>query len=249
MELCIQKYSNGDALMLEDRLKQYAKNKILSRYQRQYSGEDFDNGISEKHWLYDGYMNGYRIVLKETGDIITGLLDKKYIDTEWDDFTTTKENEKSLLKVGEWEMDHKGKWLIIHGPQGTGKTMLKNILIKDMMLEKNLTIYAGTMYGLYLEYLDSLKTGTSKKLLDSLGNKKLIVIDEIGRRDCSKAISDFMFELMDMNYNNEHSAILLTNLTLLDNGEINFFNYIDKERCVEIGVNCPLVGKSFRGNK
>jgi DNA replication protein DnaC len=172
--------------------------------------------------------------------ILTEIMDKKYINITWKDYTVESDNQDSFGKVKQWFTAYKqGSWLVLKGTQGTGKTMIKNILIKYLYGNHKIKAINTTLYGLYVEYLDSIKNGSTKRLLDKLGNAKLLVIDEIGRKESTTALKDFVFEVMDRLYLNGGSAILITNLESVK-------EYIDISRLNEVGLSVTFSGKDRR---
>jgi len=171
---------------------------------------------------------------------LNGILDAKYKDITFDDFSILPENQKTIDNIKSWLDNYKhGKWLVIKGNQGTGKTMLKNIIMRELYLRYKIKSYNTTLYTLYIDYLDALRDGKTGSMLDSLGNSKMLIIDEIGRRQSTEALKDFIFEVMDRLYLNGGSAILITN-------DKTVTGYIDESRLKEVGISLALIGKDWR---
>ena len=173
-------------------------------------------------------------------DVLSKMMDIKYIDAKLPDFTVLPENKITYDKIIDWLDNYKqGKWLVLKGPQGCGKTLMKNIIIRELYTRYQIRSYATTHYGLFTDYLDSIQNGTNKALLTKLGNKKMLIIDEIGRRKQTEAFGNFLFEVIDRIYLNEGSALLITNA-------VSVKDYIDLSRLNECGIALALTGKDWR---
>jgi DNA replication protein DnaC len=178
--------------------------------------------------------------LKCQEESIQSMVDAKYKDVRYQHFQILPENKETISKVTQWLKDYKpGKWLVLKGPQGTGKTMLKNIIIRELYIRHRVRSHNTTMYTLFCEYMDSLKNGKNKQLLERLGKTDLLIIDEVGRRKSTEAFNDFMFEVMDRLYINGRSALLITNAESVK-------DYIDISRLNEVGMLLTLTGKDWR---
>lgn len=212
------------------------------------TSEEFVNRLKEKYKdvkLNERNYNEYeQEKLKEHNNRIKSVLDKmmdvKYIDVDIKDFIVTDENKYTFEKVIDWLDNYvNGKWLVLKGSQGTGKTFLKNIIIKELYTRYHIRSYSTTHYTLFTEYLDSMQIGKNKILLEKLGKTKMLIIDEIGRRKQTEAFSDFMFEILDRIYLNKGSVLLITNKDTVT-------EYVDLSRLNECGVSLILKGKDWR---
>ena len=175
--------------------------------------------------------------------VLTGIMDDKYIEATMSDFQVLPENQRTFNEINTWLANYtQGRWIVLKGNQGTGKTMMKNIIIREMYTRHKIRCYSTTHYGLFTEYLDSIKNGGNSALLETLGRKKMLIVDELGRRKHTEAFSDFMFELFDRIYLNKGSALLITNSESVK-------DYIDLSRLTEVGTALTLTGKDFRRTK
>jgi len=229
-------------------------NELAKEILSESTNPSFENRENDQ-WAMDKFNEAVAEQEKRLKKYIENPLDNKYKSIQEKDFIITKENEESYNKMmylaDNFKTERlKGKWYVIKGHQGTGKTMIKNIVLKkirclkslDRDLHYRISMESMTLYSLYLLYLDSMKNGETLDLLQDFGNYDLLVIDEIGRRESTSALKDFLFELMERRYNNEKPTILISNLASVK-------DYIDEDRLKEVGVLCPMTGESFRGKK
>ena len=179
---------------------------------------------------------------------------ERYRDIEVKDLIINDENKDQIFQVKEWISSFKkGTWLVFSGAQGTGKTLLKNLIIKELYNRHGIKTLSHKMYSIYIKYIDSIKNGNTEAYLNELTSYDAVAIDEIGRKELTQALHDFFFEFVDLMYEKKKTLILCSNLPVKnrDDNSTNktISDYIDLERLREAGTLIPMIGDSFRGKK
>lgn len=174
------------------------------------------------------------------------VIDKKYRDSEFSDFIVNDQNQKQIEKLKNWIDDFKlPNWLVISGEQGTGKTMLKNILIKELY-KKGFKCDSYDYQVMSIEYQDRISNGSLMKYFNHLIYDKIMIIDELGRKKATEGFFDFMFSVINQMYLENKTVILITNLPISNEG---IGKFIDMDRLKENAKSIVLTGDSFRGKK
>lgn len=132
--------------------------------------------------------------------------------------------------------------LIFIGTVGTGKTHLALAIIRE----------CGGMYRLspnIVEELRRAKSFTAKEseaeILESYGNARLLVIDEIGRGVAAAEEQYMLYQIINERYNRRKPTVLISNQTKKD-----FLNYVGiaaADRLTESAQVVEFTGKSYRG--
>jgi len=177
---------------------------------------------------------------------------ERYRDIEVKDLIINDDNKDQIIKVKEWiDSFKKGKWLVFSGTQGTGKTLLKNLIIKELYNRHGIKTMSEKMYSIFIKYTDSLRSGNTESYLNELTKYDAVAIDEIGRKDLTQAVHDFFFEFVDRMYEKKKTLILCSNLPIKSKNDSDktISDYIDLERLIEAGTLIPMSGDSFRGKK
>ena len=191
-------------------------------------------------YMMASYNDDVDNTIKRITAELPAMLDKRYIDTTFDDYKIIPENKEAIRDIMSWFSDYTpGNWIVLRGSQGCGKTMLKNILIKELYFRHNVKTVSCTLYSLYITYLDTLKIGSTKRLLDKLGKADLLVVDELSRKGITQALKDFVFEVFDNLYLNKGSAILISNAETVT-------DYVDASRLSEVGLSYVMKGEDQR---
>lgn len=108
-----------------------------------------------------------------------------------------------------------GKWLLVSGPTGCGKTHLCTAVVKALY-DKQIPVW----YMLYRDDINSLKPmqgvdpeerGRKMKLFKTV---KALYIDDLYKGGITKAELSVMFELIDYRYRNNLQTIVSTELEL-----------------------------------
>jgi DNA replication protein DnaC len=97
-------------------------------------------------------------------------------DVQWDDY----EGEDNLEKVVSHMRNRLDRGLILYGTNGTGKTMLLNLAMKDLLLSKQGTVHVIDFRHLVSAYTDSWNKEGGEKMQEIL-NCNFLGIDDIGK--------------------------------------------------------------------
>jgi len=157
-------------------------------------------------------------------------------------------NQKKMLEKIHLYLDNfeLGKWLVMFGRQGTGKGMIKNLMLKDLG-SKGISFIntdAKTIYNEWLKANSNLATESVLDMTKRLTSTDVLVIDELGRHKITESMKDFLFDITNMIYKNNKSLILITNLTV-----DKISTYIDKDRLGENTQWIPFYWESYRPTK
>lgn len=180
------------------------------------------------------------------------VVDEKYRDMQWGDFSTSKPWQKFVFTgcqnwIDEFQCGH---WLVMYGRQGTGKTMLKNLLIKDLC-RKGYKVCSTTMRDMHSTHIAAVK-GESPIQRPEIyySSFDVLVVDEVGRSTATESLKQFMFSVTDRIYRNGKSMMLLSNLMVMSkDGEQekrSIADFVDYERLVEQSTFLPFTGDTFR---
>jgi len=183
-------------------------------------------------------------------------VDKKFIDKTWNDFKRkTKEQKYVYNNCRNWiERFNLGKWLVLYGGQGTGKTFLKNMILKDLA-RQGFNYESTTLRDMYSQYLEKQRNGEStKKLEERYASKSILFIDELGRASDTDSLKHFMFSIIDKIYIAKRSLILVSNMMIEADDESEehddkkkyISDFIDFERLKECATFIPFYGESYR---
>jgi DNA replication protein DnaC len=174
-------------------------------------------------------------------------LDFKYKDFDPKNLKIDETNKPQLMALSNWVNDFKqGKWLIINGKQGNGKTLMKNVIIKSLYEKKQKKVYSTSMFEISIDYVDSFKNGNTRQLFNKLTEAQILVIDEVGRRKISESLFDFLFAIFDHYYLKKKSLILVSNLDIT---EESLGQYVDIDRVREVGDYVTFNSNKQRSKK
>ena len=167
------------------------------------------------------------------------------------DFIEDDGNRESLEIIKKWiPKYYEGrKWVTITGQFGSGKTMLKNIIIAEIFKQtgRQRSIVSEKLSRLYAQNLQTFQDGTNYAFFEKITTCDLLVIDEIGRRKVTDSLKDFMFDVLDERYDNRKPVVLISNLsTKKIEGRESLLDHINPSRFSEVGLNCPIRSKDRR---
>lgn len=181
-------------------------------------------------------------------------IDEKYQTCSFADYELKNEGQRRVLnqcKEFVWELQA-GKWCVMHGRQGTGKTMLKNCIMKEM-IKTNTTFRSITGMKLYDDWRDLQTTNANEssfsKIIKDYCKADLLIIDEFGRFKESPSLHNFIFRIVDEIYRNKKSLMIITNLNPTDSSGVSLESFIDLERLREQAIFMRFDWESHRGKR
>ncbi|MCL2793579.1 MAG: ATP-binding protein [Spirochaetaceae bacterium] len=124
--------------------------------------------------------------------------------------------------------------MFISGTVGTGKSYLAMCLKKE-----------GATFYEFSEICDEVQQDYNKRrdMIDKLGNVKLLIIDEIGRRKKTEFSVDLLFDIMHIRWKKMKPTLLISNMTFKEFASEFGNGILDRFRPIEI----TLSGESKRG--
>lgn len=145
------------------------------------------------------------------------------------------------------ELKADGKGLLLYGSVGTGKSYMAacvaNALIDEgySVMMTNFARLTNTIQGMF---------DGKQRYIDSLNQKSLLIIDDLGAERKSEFMQEMVFNIVDARYRAGLPLIITTNLSLnelLNPGDIGYGRIYDRilERCHPIEVS----GTSLRKKK
>lgn len=180
-------------------------------------------------------------------------LDQKYRESTFKDFKDKGNNEISSARNQCWwwaDNFKLGWWLVLAGNQGTGKTMIKNIVLSTLGM-KDVSFINTSAYQMQIEFNDRVRDGGSiRDLRSRYISKDVLCIDEVGRSISSEAFRNYLFEITNEIYNLGKSLIIVSNLLVTgkndESGIKSISDFIDFERMKEKAKIVPFTWGSFR---
>jgi DNA replication protein DnaC len=169
--------------------------------------------------------------LKRDEETRIALIPERYRHETFDTYQCHTDKQRRVVdRLKSYQGD---KNIIIHGPPGTGKTHLMWALIREN---------SDARYWKLSDIIRRVKCSFSptareseEDILNELARIKILVIDEIGRQIGSDFEAVFIFDLLDMRYNNYRPTILCSNLPLI--GEVSIATYIGAAAMDRINEN------------
>ena len=142
-------------------------------------------------------------------------------------------------------LDH-GLGLFIHGPVGTGKTMLANLVLKELV-KKNIRCYATT----FSQTIESFTAGWSdvaekNRFARRFMNTQVLLLDDLGKefRRSNRLQQTTFDHILRTRVQNNRPTILTTNMNA---AELNVgYGASVLSLLVEKSIEVPLTGVDFR---
>lgn len=145
-----------------------------------------------------------------------------------------------------WYLDS-GIGLILHGPRGSGKSMMANLLIKEMIKE-GVDCYVTSFNDLIEEFTDGWKDREKSRYFDSrIRNAGVLLIDDLGRehnRGPNSVGEKILESVTRHRVNTLKPTLITTNLTQEEIAKGYGGHTIGL--LMERAIFCPMVGPNRR---
>lgn len=184
-----------------------------------------------------------------------------------DDYNVSNDKQKEVLGIcKDFAFKKMYSNLIMSGKNGTGKTMLCSILLKEMIVKAvndrvqdpggRIGVYKSSKFEcLYTEAIkmirlikDSWRNKTSEQeAIDVFIKPDVLVIDELGMQYESSVEVQFITEIINDRYNQRKGTILSGNLTVDEISKMIGDRVVDRFK--ENGKVLVFDWESFRGKK
>jgi DNA replication protein DnaC len=123
-----------------------------------------------------------------------------FYDSTWENWEANTPDKKKALEAVRraWRTN-----LFLAGKAGTGKTHLAMCLTKD-----------GATYRKISSIFREVRSNfdSEQEIINSYGNVKLLIVDEVGRQKFSPFEMNLFFDIIDERYNNILPTTLITNM-------------------------------------
>ncbi len=197
--------------------------------------------------------------LKQTilRNIDNSMIPDRYQGFNFTDYEVLNNKQKEVLTAcEEFINDRYESGIILTGKNGTGKTMLCCIILKEM-IKRNPNENRGYDSDWYL-YTEAIKIVRDIKdtwrketpeqaAINKYVRPKVLVIDEIGVQYESKTEALFLTEIINDRYNKKKQTILSGNVTVLEMQKILGDRVIDRFK--ESGKVLVCDWESYRGKQ
>lgn len=193
-----------------------------------YGNRDWEDDFAVPCPKCAGGLERKSMLIKKFAGFPSALYDKRYSEFDWnvyDKDEAMKREAKSLKaivdsfieKYEEWEKAKTGLY-IWNKIKGSGKTFLASCICNELISK----YYIGTKFvsaaDLFeiakAEYPDE-RTEEDRKPIKRLYNCKLLVIDDLGQKNCGHDwMEDILFKILDERMNNERITIITSNIPI-----------------------------------
>ena len=230
-------------------IKKLGDTETISKYQN-----NKDLKVTEKYcpkhtttriWEYKGEViqcekcDGEEQIRKHVKEVaasrVRRYIPEIYIDMDLNAYKLYSENQKGLIKylnnyIGTPLLDKKN--LVFVGNQGTGKTLMSMIILKEVIRKGyNINFIRCKQFFEEIQCLRESDYGYMSLIRESK-HTDFLVIDEIGRHKGSDYEKDILFDIINDRIEQRKKMILISNLRLTQslNGEKVFTDFIDGSR-------------------
>jgi len=142
-------------------------------------------------------------------------LDHKFKNTMFEKYKVKNDKQKKMFElVTDYTFNYEnGKWLVLFGSQGTGKTMIKNCVLKELGARgySFINTTAPEMYNEWRDCNSNDYENSLKKKVEKYTSADILCIDETGRNKDSQGWTDFLFNITNTIYNNNKTLIIISN--------------------------------------
>lgn len=104
------------------------------------------------------------------------------------------------------------RWLILRGPNGTGKTHLA-VAIMQSAIAQDVQPYFAPSAAMIRQLGSSYQSDTTDEYVGTLQTTGMLVIDDLGKEDNTDKAKTFIFQVIDARYNGDMPTVITTNLS------------------------------------
>lgn len=165
------------------------------------------------------------------------------------DFQVTPDNQKAFLAVDNISPTS-GQGLYLLGPPGTGKTLLLCLAVKNLWRQGARDILFSPMVDVLADIRRSYSGNSDQsdfQILKKYQNKKVLVIDDIGKEHLTEWAKSQIFALINARYNSNRLTLVSTNEEPYELDER--LGQPTVSRLMELCARVKVDGKDFRLNK
>lgn len=140
-----------------------------------------------------------------------------------------------------------GKWLVLIGPVGTGKT---HLAVATMIESIRYMLHPkfSTSSKMLMDYRTSYQDRTSAKVIDEFMDADMLVIDDLGKEmvgtDKDKSTLEFMQMILNQRYETNRATVITTNLTKKQIADT--YGEAIESRLAELGTYVTVKGADYR---
>lgn len=116
-----------------------------------------------------------------------------------------------LDRIMAWQYGSKG--LILHGESGKGKTRLAWLLLRKIVLEHRKTVECYDGIKLAEKTQEAYKESQPDRLLNSLGTKDILFLDDLGKIKITQRVGEMLFGMVERRSQYMKPVIITTNFT------------------------------------
>lgn len=177
----------------------------------------------------------------------------RHFDESFDSYIVKSDEQRKSLETCKYVcqkiIDGECKNIIMVGSVGTGKTHLASAMCRKMAEQKEpykvLIATVTEMIRRYRSSYDSNNDVTEEKVINSLTNKDLLIIDELGMSKGDEKELNILFEIINNRYEYKRSTVIISNQSIGEVKELLGQRIID--RLKEDG--CRVLGMAWESHR
>lgn len=199
-----------------------------------WQGQEHDCCCGQQKWLFTRYLHAG--------------IGETYQRLSWTDLQIDKDQLAPVLDYLDHHVNYidRGMGLLLHGPVGTGKTLLSTLVLKELVRAKY-DCYATTFAAAVENFTATWGDKDEKKVFTKrFLNSQVLLLDDLGREQRnSNRLPQTTFEhVLRTRVQHARTTILTTNMTAqeLQGG----YGHNALSMLVEKSIEVPLTGADYR---